>query len=80
LDVFEEEMKKYEDLYVKALCRKAQATMKLKNFDSAIECIITAKELTKDEEIEKLHKLILIEHEVFKKSLEIFDCDSPVFK
>lgn len=73
-------MKRNQDLYVKALCRKAQATMRLKNFDSAIECIETAKALTKDEEIEKLHNLINIEHEVFKKSLEIFDCDSPVYK
>lgn len=73
-------MKKNQDLYVKALCRKAQATMKLKNFNSAIECIDSAKALSQDEEINKLHKLIMIEHEVYKKSLEIFDSDSPVYK
>lgn len=80
LDIFEEEMKKNQDLYVKALCRKAQATMKLKNFEAALDCIETVKGLSKDEEINKLQKLIMIEHEVFKKSLEAFDSDSPVFK
>jgi hypothetical protein len=69
-----------QDLYVKALCRKAQATMKLKNFDAALEFIDSAKALSQDEEINKLHKLILIEHDVFKKSLEVFDSDLPVFK
>lgn len=73
-------MKKNQDLYIKALCRKAQATMKLKNFESSIECIETVKALSQDEEINKLHKLIMIENEVFKKSLEAFDCDSPLYK
>jgi len=80
LDIFEEELKKNQDLYIKALCRKAQATMKLKNFDSAIECIDSAKVLSQDEEIFKLQKLILIENEIFKKSLEVFDCASPIYK
>jgi hypothetical protein len=80
MDIFEEEMKKNQDLYVKAMCRKAQAIMKLKNFEVAIECIESAKALSQDEEINKLHKLIIIEHEVYKKSLEVFDCDSPVYK
>jgi hypothetical protein len=79
LDVFEDEMKKNQDLYVKALCRKAQATMKLKNFEAAIECIESAKALSQDEEINKLHKLIVIEHEVFIKSLVAFDTESPVY-
>ncbi len=73
-------MKRNLDLYVKALCRKSQATMKLKNFESAIECIESAKALSEDEEIDKLHKLILIENDIFKKSLEIFNSDSPVYR
>lgn len=72
-------MNVHQDIYLKALCRKAQAAMKLKNFDSALESITNAKNLSKEEEVDKLYKIILIEHETLKKSLEIFDSDCENF-
>ncbi len=80
LDVFEEEKQNNKDLLVKAYCRKAQAEMKLKNFESAKECIECASMLSQEEEIFKLQRLIELEFDLFNKSLEVFDCETEYYK
>jgi hypothetical protein len=59
--------------------------MKLKNFESAYENIETAKALSIEPEITEIEKLINIlniEHELYKKSLEVFDkdCEGEFYK
>lgn len=80
MEIFEEELKNNKGIYIKAQCRKAQSAMKLKDFQTALECIEIAKNLSAEDEILKLHKTIVLEHDIYKKSLEIFDCDSENYK
>ena len=73
LDVFEDQLENNNDIYTKALLRKALAMAKIKNFEEAIKVLKIAFEISKDEEVKKCLESIEKEYNVHLKALEVIN-------
>lgn len=69
-ELFEEELEKHIDTYIKALTRKAFSAERVKDYDLAEEAIEKAIERRDTEEIKQLKETITKAHQLYKESLK----------